>query len=225
MRSISPQVQNPFAFAKDDERGTNRLEGFSDGIFATAATLLIFSVALPETDGTAEGLMQALRDQGPIVAGLILSYILIVSTWASHHRLYRFIARTDHTLLVLNGVMLLSVVMVPFVTTLLATTLEHPNQMSLGAGLYGGIWTLGGIAYNATWWYAVRARLIDPAMPLEAIRVVTRYNATGPLIYATGLVASFIHPYIALVIYVLPAIFFLLPQRLFNRHSYARTKG
>ncbi|MDX2139965.1 MAG: TMEM175 family protein [Chloroflexota bacterium] len=150
MPSDTPQERDPFAFARDDERGTTRLEGFSDGIFATAATLLIFSVSLPQTDGSAESLLRELADQWAIFAGLLLSYLLIASTWSNHHHLFRFIARTDHPLLVLNAIMLLSVVVIPFVTTLLASTLANPAQTQVGAALYGGVWTLGGVAYNVT---------------------------------------------------------------------------
>lgn len=217
MPNVTQPTRDPFAFARDDERGTNRLEGFTDGIFATAATLLIFNVVVPETDGTAQSLINGLSEQWPIYAGLVLSYVLIASTWANHHRLYRYIARTNHTLLVLNTLMMLTVVVIPFITTVLATTLANPDQTQIGTFLYGGIWTIGGISYNATWWYAVRANLIDPEMPPEAVRITTRRIAMGPILYGLGFIASFIHPYIALPIFVLPAILFLLPERIVPR--------
>jgi len=38
-----PPDNDPFAFARQDERGTARLQAFCDGVFATAGTLLIWS--------------------------------------------------------------------------------------------------------------------------------------------------------------------------------------
>ncbi|MDX2139966.1 MAG: hypothetical protein SF123_17905 [Chloroflexota bacterium] len=48
-------------------------------------------------------------------------------------------------------------------------------------------------------------------MPRQAVRIITRRNAFGPLLYGLGFVCSFIHPYLALAIYVLPGVYFLLP--------------
>lgn len=216
--STTPEPNDPFAFAREDERGTTRVEGFSDGVYATAATLLIFSVTIPEVDEpSASALIGALLEQWPIYAGLILSFILIASTWGNHHRMFRFIHRTDDGLLTLNALMLLTVVIIPFVTTLLASTINVPEQAQVSAIIYGGVWFIGGILYNLTWRHAIRAGLLDPEMPPEAIRITTRRYLLGPVLYGAGFLAAFFSLWLAMAIFILPALLFLLPENITAR--------
>lgn len=213
----NPPADDPFAFARHDDRGTDRLESFCDGVFATAGTLLIFSFIVPEvSEGGAQALINALLEQTPVYVGLLISFILIGSTWAHHHEMFRYIRKSDHTLLLLSILMMVTVVVVPFSTNLLATFIDDPEQGRVGATIYAGAWLTGAIFWNLTWRHAVRANLLDPEMPPQAVREVTRQYYGGPLLYGASFVASFFSLPLAVILFILPGLYYMLPPHFFR---------
>lgn len=77
-----------------------RLETFSDGVFAIAATLLILEIRVD--DGAAD-LPAALLDLWPSYAAYAISFLTIGIMWVNHHALFRQIDRVDRTFLMLNA--------------------------------------------------------------------------------------------------------------------------
>jgi uncharacterized membrane protein len=58
-------------------------EAFSDGVFAVAATLLVFSLAAPEVKS---GLLsRTLLIERPSYAAYAISFMTIVVIWVNHH--------------------------------------------------------------------------------------------------------------------------------------------
>ena len=58
----------------NDDRGTGRIEAFSDGVIAVAITLLILDVQVPNVH---TGLLQALLSQWPNYLGYATSFLVI----------------------------------------------------------------------------------------------------------------------------------------------------
>ena len=100
----------------EDERGTSRLEAFSDGVMAVAITLLVLDLHVPDVKA---GLFEALLRQWPIYLGYVTSFLVIGILWLHHHHIFKYIKRTDHVVLFLNLLMLMCVALIPFVTALL----------------------------------------------------------------------------------------------------------
>lgn len=99
---------------------TRRLEGFTDGVFAIAATLLVLGIS-DEGFGhiTSErGLLAALASIGPSILNVAVSFLLLGLLWSIHVRQFEHIVRVDGALLWLNILRLLGVVLIPFVTSL-----------------------------------------------------------------------------------------------------------
>ena len=93
-----------------EEKETNRLEAFSDGVFAIAITLLVLELKLPTTqDLEQKGLVAYLLGQWPMFLAYITSFATIGIMWVNHHRLFTHIKRADHNLLLLNLLLLLIV--------------------------------------------------------------------------------------------------------------------
>src|SRR5215471_874918 len=135
-----------------DEKETNRLEAFSDGVFAVAITLLVLDIQVPR--GVAvDKLLGALLDQGITLLAFVTSFATIGIMWINHHRLFTHIKRTNNTLLVLNLLLLLLIVFVPFPTALLTEDAAGPNQ-HLAAAVYSGTFVITAICFNALWRYA-----------------------------------------------------------------------
>ena len=94
---------------------TGRLEAFSDGVFAIAATLLILGVH--ETSGA---LGRSLLHIWPSYAAYAITFVTIGVIWVNHHTVYGQVALVDRRFLLINVVFLMLVAFIPFPTGLVA---------------------------------------------------------------------------------------------------------
>ncbi|HEY7461710.1 MAG TPA: TMEM175 family protein [Gemmatimonadota bacterium] len=78
-------------------RDTNRLEAFSDGVFAIAITLLVLEIHVPHAEGDS-ALWRALSALWPSYLGYLISFVIIGIMWPNHHNIFKHIVRTDHYL-------------------------------------------------------------------------------------------------------------------------------
>ncbi len=195
--------------------GTARLEAFSDGVFAVAITLLVLELKVPPPEGVtdAAALARALARAWPSYLGYAISFATVGIMWANHHHVFTFVRRSDHGLLVWNGALLFCVVLVPFSTAVLAAYLPVPDARSAAAVLYGAVFALTGVVYNALWRHAAAGgRLLDPAVDPARVRQITRQFAAGPWVYvlATGL--ALVNVWASLAVHgALAALFLVLP--------------
>src|SRR5205814_3861050 len=82
---------------------TARLETFSDGVFAIAATLLILEIRLPEHGGLTHELLHL----WPSYGAYAISFITIGIMWVNHHAIFEQIDRINRTFLVINVLFLM----------------------------------------------------------------------------------------------------------------------
>jgi uncharacterized membrane protein len=123
----------------------NRVEAFSNGVFAIAITLLALGLEVPQVQLTASPnlLLHALLAEWPRFAIFVLSFILIGEVWVNHHRMFSYIHRSAHWLIWLNLGLLLSVVVIPFATELLGEYELQLGSQLMATVIYGATWTLG----------------------------------------------------------------------------------
>jgi uncharacterized membrane protein len=98
-----------------------RLEAFCDGVFAIALTLLIIDIKIPAPEGIGSNreLWLALKHLGPSIFAFVLSFAVILITWMNHHRFLRQVNKSSAAFVYANGLLLLSVVFMPFPTAML----------------------------------------------------------------------------------------------------------
>jgi uncharacterized membrane protein len=98
-----------------------RLETFCDGVFAIALTLLVINIKVPASEGigTTRELWLALWHLGPAIFAFVLSFAIILITWVNHHRFLRLVNESSALFVYANGILLLTVVFMPFPTALL----------------------------------------------------------------------------------------------------------
>jgi uncharacterized membrane protein len=191
--------------------GTQRLEAISDGVIAIAITLLVLEIHVPEEKGNAE-LLRALADQWPSYFGFALSFITIGIMWANHHHMFHDIQRVDHTLVVLNLMLLMSISFVPFSTAVLTTHLEEEEGRFVATLLYGGTFLFTAVLFNVLWYYASwDRRLLMPTVSDTRIRKRKTRYIFGPVLYGLALPLAIVSPFAALGTYVFLAAMFLLP--------------
>ena len=93
---------------------SRRAESFSDGVFAVAATLLVFNLL---TIGKGTTLTwHLLGGYWPSYIAYAVSFVTIGIMWLNHHTMFSQITRVNRTVLVLNLYLLLGVVAIPFPT-------------------------------------------------------------------------------------------------------------
>ncbi len=199
---------------------TGRLEAFSDGVFAIAATLLILSV-----HATGSPLGSAVLRAWPSFAGHAVSFLSIGVMWVNHHVLMHQIARVDRTLLMINTVFLMLVGFVPFPAQLLAEHLRRPDART-AALTYGVTLTLIAVLYNVLWFYASvgRRSLEENADPLT-VRGITRSYIPGPWVYLAATLVAFASPLASAVLYAILAGFYMIESTVFAGRRRARNRN
>lgn len=196
--------------------GTNRIEAFSDGVFAIAITLLILDIHVPlgpiPPEGATIWLLSRLGGQWPNYLSFFLSFLIVGVVWGNHHTMFSYITRSNHFLIILNLLLLLSVVVIAFTAALLGHYIGTAGQQA-AVMVYSGVLVIGGIFYNLLWWYASRGhRLIEKNLQPEIVRRVTRRYLLGPTLYAVAFGLSFLwNGTPGLVLCILLAVFYLLP--------------
>lgn len=137
--------------------GTNsdRLQFFSDAVFAIAMTLLVIDIAVP-TIANGPSVTQAQLDPrlwnalGAEFSQFLaygLSFAVIASNWATHHRKFALLRRFDDRLMSMNLLLLFFIAFLPFPTSLIS---EYGSSMP-AVVLYGSNVAILGPPRFALW--------------------------------------------------------------------------
>ena len=130
-----------------------RVEAFSDGVFAVAATVLIFNVTIEKT--APGGLLTALLAAWPKYAAYAASFLTIGVMWINHHGLFERIARMNRQLVFLNLLLLMAIVFLPFPTAVLGNNIQVRGDANTAASLYGLNASIIAILFSGVWTYAL----------------------------------------------------------------------
>jgi uncharacterized membrane protein len=134
---------------------TNRLESFSDGVIAVAITLLVLDIHVPNPGGP-NTLAHELASNWPNYAAYVVSFLTIGIIWIHHHMMIGWLREADHTILILNLLLLMSVGVLPFAASLMSTYLKEASGQHLAAAIYSGSFLL----------MSILVRDCQPAHPL-----------------------------------------------------------
>ena len=188
---------------------TSRLEAFSDGVFAIAATLLVLELRVPP-DTT--DLVGALLHLWPAYAAYLVSFLTIGIIWVNHNTLLEHCVRVDRRFLYLNLLLLIAVGIVPFPTALVDEYILSEHGATAALVVYG----LGGLliafAFTGVFLYATNDhRLVGDSAAARAIRAEGRLFPIGLGAYTLGIALAFVAPIASLLTYGLTALFYALP--------------
>jgi len=96
------------------EKKTGRLEAFSDGIFGVAITLLAIEIGIKEYQGaTNQNLWQKIAENWPEYFTYFNSFATVLLIWMGHNKILNKIRKPSHSIILLNGLVLLFVVLFP----------------------------------------------------------------------------------------------------------------
>jgi uncharacterized membrane protein len=191
---------------------TGRLEAFSDGVLAVAATLLVLNVVVPKVGGH-DTLGHALGDQWPVYVAYAVSFITIGIIWINHHVVFSRLRIADHAILVLNLLLLLWIALIPFATSLMTDYLRKGHGEHLAAAVYAGVFLLMSISFSTLNWFILfrRTALLRVQLSLGTRRAIMARFVTGLVPYAVATALAAISPYVTFAICAAVAVFYALP--------------
>jgi uncharacterized membrane protein len=191
----------------------NRLEAFSDGVFAIAITLLVIEIRSPElADG--QSLADALWHQWPSYLAYLIAFAQIGVMWLNHHRLFDQVRVVDGPLLLFNLNLLMWVGLVPFPTAVVAAHLRDGGEPARTAvAVFSALLVLNAISFTALYaWITHDDRIVGALPPRDAVRAARIRFGIGLATYALALVLSFVEPYVALAIHAVSAGYYAMDQ-------------
>jgi TMEM175 potassium channel family protein len=200
----------------------DRMEGFSDGVFGFAITLLVLDIAV-RPPGTP---LQQVLHGWPSYLAYVISFLTIGGTWLLHTALTDQLARADSLFLRLNLLVLLVVVFLPFPTKLVADAL-HEHDTS-GERVYVTMYGLTllairllGAALDA---YARHQHLYSPKGEGEELHRDQRKFLPVIIGYVIAILVGLAVPTAAVALYFGIAVYLVVPFReaarvLRRRHS------
>jgi len=188
---------------------TSRLEAFSDGVFAIAATLLVLELRVPPDS---PDLTRTLLDVWPAYAAYLVSFLTIGIIWVNHHTLLEHCRRVDRRFLYLNLLLLVAVGIVPFPTSLVDRYILSEQGATAALVVYGLGAMLIALAFSGVCFYATHdGRLVGDRAAARRIRAEGKLFPIGLAAYTLGLALAFVAPIASLFVYGLTALFYALP--------------
>ena len=184
-----------------------RLEAFSDGVIAVIITILVLELRAPHgTDWS------AIAPLVPAFVSYVLSFIYLGIYWSNHHHLLQAASHVNGAVLWANLHILFWLSLIPFVTG----WMSENEFAAVPVAIYGFDLLMAALAY-----YILERTLIVAQGPESRLKMAVGAEIKGWVsvgIYVTGvLVALLWTPWVALALYALVALMWLIPDRRIER--------
>ncbi|MET4115460.1 putative membrane protein [Bradyrhizobium sp. JR1.5] len=185
-----------------DSPKTERLNAFSDGVFAVVITILALDFRPPHAPS-----LDALFEIWPTVISYAVSYLFIAIVWVNHHHLLRYAGAATPRLIWGNFAHLFSVSLLPFSTAWIASSRLSP----LPVAVYAGIFALVNATYLLLCWESVDRPAIE-AIPGQARMMMRMRSLTTLLGFLAAVGVSLHYPMLALAMICICLATYLKPQ-------------
>jgi len=181
---------------------TTRLEAFSDGVLAILITILVLGLRVPHGSSIA-----VLRPVATDFACYVLSFVNIGIYWVNHHHLLKTADRVTGGVLWANLNLLFWLSLLPFTTAWVA----QAHFATVPVAVYGVDLLLCGVAYYVLQYAIKRAQGPDSALASALGRDVK--GKASMVIYAVAVLLSPLSGWLALSLYWVVAVMWLIPDR------------
>lgn len=182
--------------------GKDRLAAFSDGVIAIIITIMVLELRMPHGASWAE-----LMSVTPHFVSYILSFIYLAIYWNNHHHLLHTVTRVDGLILWANSFLLFWLSLIPAATAWMGENLLAP----LPTALYGVILLMPAIAYNL-----LQKAIMRKQGAHSVLATALGSDLKGkisPVFYAAAIALAFVASWISVLLYVLVALIWLVPDR------------
>ncbi len=187
---------------------TSRLEAFSDGVLAIIITIMVLELEAPET-----ATLDALWDTtGPNFLAYILSFVYVGIYWNNHHHVFQLVDRVSGPVLWANLHLLFWMSLFPFTTAWMSGS----DLARTPTVIYAVNLLLAAIAY----WVL---ELTISRLPGEGARYreavsSRRKEGVSTVLYVLSIVLAAWEPALAVVLFVVVAVMWLMPDRRIERY-------
>lgn len=189
----------------------DRLKAYSDSIFAFAVTLLVYNIVVPTITNPLDAgeLFMKLVGQWQIFLTYFLSVALIGIFWIGHTIMLHFIVRADRKFYWLNTLLVASIAILPFPTSILA---KYPDN-STALRVYGGVLFFTSMIFSYMWHFASKNHhLIEKNLPYKTIKLGKKVVFFAPIIYFVGIISTFFSIRFCQVLFLLIPMLYLIPS-------------
>ncbi len=179
-----------------------RLEAFSDAVIAIAITVMVLELKVPHGSD-----WEALRSLVPPLLTYVLSFVFLGIYWNNHHHMLHAVDRINGRILWANLHLLFWLSLIPFVTGWMGENHFAP----LPTALYGGALLMSALAY-----LGLQEAIIAHQGPGSRLRQAIGRDIKGKVsagLYIAAIPIAFLSSWIAIGIYILVALLWLVPDR------------
>jgi len=182
--------------------GKGRLEAFSDGVIAVIITIMVLELKVPRAAQLAD-----LVDLMPVFFSYVLSYLYVGIYWNNHHHMLHTVQRVTGGILWANLHLLFWLSLIPFTTG----WMSENHFATWPTFAYGLVLLLAAVSYWLLQFCVIRTH---GARSLLAQAVGSDLKGKlSPVLYLAALALGFVATWLALAIYVLVALMWLIPDR------------
>ncbi len=187
--------------------GKGRLEAFTDGVLAIIITIMVLELKVPhETD------LAGVQASLPLLLAYLLSFVNVGIFWVNHHHMLHATDRIDGRVLWANLALLFWLSLVPFVIR----WMDEAGFTAWPTAAYGFVLMMAAISYTVLQW-AIVARNGRSSRLAAAVGNDVKGKASLAM-YALSIPLAFVHPWIAIGLYIAVALVWLVPDRRIEKH-------
>ncbi|WP_051710760.1 TMEM175 family protein [Andreprevotia chitinilytica] len=199
---------NVLARFKRGELRLNRIEAFSDGVFAIIVTLLVLELKVPELHhaDSARELASQLIALFPKFLSWLISFVIVCKFWLNHHHVLGLARHADYAMVWINAIFLMFQSFIPFPTALMGEYAVNP----LAVSLFGVVMAFNTILFMALHRYILR-NLLKPELIGQEDPHIIRKAFIGVFSYLIGAAAAWGSVHAGFVMYMITPWFFIVP--------------
>lgn len=194
--------------AAEQRRGDpERVETFTDGVFAIIITILVLEIDVPA--GLPEqSLREAVEETGPELLAWVISFLVTGMYWVWHRDLFAQVRYVNRYVVWLNLLFLLPAALIPFAASVLGAYHDEP----LALHLYGVVLIATALMRWVLYAYVMRRPSLLWEPPTSRGRRMGGLIAVSPIVvYALAMLVADASHTLSLVLYLaMPLLYFLL---------------
>ena len=195
---------------KSETNETDRLEYFSDGVFAIVITLLVIEIKVPIGAELHSGLYQALLNKWPSYLAFSIGFITTLVCLINHHFIFSYIIKSSQMLFIVNALVLFLVAFVQFPTAVLGESItEHDAHIAVQ--FFGVTYIMMAMVFRNLWGYAYNNQLADPDADETFKKGIKGIYDLAIVNTLLAFIISFWSLPISVFLYVLLFIMFMMP--------------
>jgi uncharacterized membrane protein len=184
----------------------NRLEAFSDGVLAIIITVMVLELRRPDSPH-----FSALRALAPVLLSYVLSFIYVGIYWNNHHHLLHATKRVNGRILWANLHLLFWISLFPFATAWMGEN----HVESAPTVVYGFVLFMAAVA-----WHVLQSTILADEGPGSVLHHALGHDWKGrvsQILYFAAIGLAFVSSWIAIALYSLVALLWLVPDRRIER--------